>query len=72
MMKRYERLISIRKECGVNQGIMADIIKKSRVSYCHKEIGKKPFTVEECFLITGALSNYAKRPLTVDEVFKRY
>lgn len=39
-MKRYERLISIRKEYGINQGMMADIINKSRVSYCHKEIGK--------------------------------
>lgn len=51
---------------------MADIIKKSRVSYYHKEIGKKPFTIDECFLITDALSNYAKKPLTVDEIFKRY
>lgn len=71
-MKRYGRLISIRKVYGINQGMMADIINKSRVSYCHKEIGKKPFTIDECFLITDALSNYAKKPLTVDEVFKRY
>lgn len=71
-MKRYERLISIRKVYGISQGVMADIINKSRVSYCHKETGRKPFTLEECFLITDALSNYAKKPLTVDEVFKRY
>ena len=71
-MKRYERLISIRKKYGINQDVMADIIKKSRVTYCQKETGKKPFTVDECFLITDVLSNYAKKSLTVDEVFKRY
>ena len=71
-MKRYERLISIRKKYGINQDVMAYIIKKSRVTYCHKETGKKPFTVDECFLITDVLSNYAKKSLTVDEVFKRY
>ncbi len=71
-MKRHERLISLRKECGINQGVMADIINKSRVTYCHKETGRKQFTIDECFLITNALSNYMKKSLTVDEVFKRY
>ena len=71
-MKRYERLISIRKECGITQIQMAKLLNKSKVTYCHKETGRKRFTIDECFEITNILSNTLKRNLTVDEVFKRF
>ena len=70
-MKRHERLISLRKECGITQIQMAKALKKSKVTYCHKETGKKRFTIDECFEITNILSTALNRKLTVDEVFRR-
>ena len=70
-MKRFERLIRLRKECGFNQAEMATAIKKSKVTYCHKETGRKKFTIDECFLITRMLSDNLKEELTIDEVFWR-
>lgn len=70
MMKRYEKLINLRKECGFNQDEMARIIETSKVTYLFKETGKSRFTIDECFQIVNALSNNLKKDLTVDEVFK--
>ena len=70
MMKRYEKLINLRKECGFTQDKMASIIETSKVTYLFKEIGKRRFTIDECFRIVDALSDNLKKDLTVDEVFK--
>lgn len=69
-MKRYEKLIDLRNECGFTQDKMAEIIKTSKVTYHFKETGKSRFTIDECFLIVDALSENLKKDLTVDEVFK--
>ena len=69
-MKRYEKLISLRKECGFNQDEMARIIETSKVTYLFKETGKSRFTIDECFRIVDALADNLKKDLTVDEVFK--
>ena len=69
-MKRYEKLIDLRNECGFTQDKMAEIIKTSKVTYHFKEIGKSRFTIDECFQIVDALSENLKKDLTVDEVFK--
>lgn len=69
-MKRYEKLIDIRNECGFTQDKMAEIIETSKVTYHFKETGKSRFTIDECFLIVDALSENLKKDLTVDEVFK--
>ena len=70
MMKRYEKLIDLRNECGFTQDKMAEIIETSKVTYHFKETGKRRFTIDECFQIVNALSNNLKKDLTVDEVFK--
>lgn len=70
MMKRYEKLIDLRNECGFTQDKMAEIIETSKVTYHFKETGKSRFTIDECFQIVNALSNNLKKDLTVDEVFK--
>lgn len=69
-MKRYEKLIDLRNECGFTQDKMAEIIETSKVTYHFKETGKSRFTIDECFLIVDALSENLKKDLTVDEVFK--
>lgn len=69
-MKRYEKLIDLRNECGFTQNKMAEIIETSKVTYHFKETGKSRFTIDECFLIVDALSENLKKDLTVDEVFK--
>lgn len=69
-MKRYEKLIDLRNECGFTQDKMAEIIETSKVTYHFKETGKSRFTIDECFLIVDALSDNLKKDLTVDEVFK--
>lgn len=69
-MKRYEKLIDLRTECGFTQDKMAEIIETSKVTYHFKETGKSRFTIDECFLIVDALSENLKKDLTVDEVFK--
>ena len=69
-MKRCEKLIDLRNECGFTQDKMAEIIKTSKVTYHFKETGKSRFTIDECFLIADALSENLKKDLTVDEVFK--
>lgn len=69
-MKRYEKLIDLRNECGFTQDKMAEIIETSKVTYHFKETGKSRFTIDECFLIVNALSENLKKDLTVDEVFK--
>lgn len=69
-MKRYEKLIDLRNECGFTQDKMAEIIETSKVTYHFKETGKSRFTIDECFLIVDALSDNLKKVLTVDEVFK--
>lgn len=69
-MKRYEKLIDLRNECGFTQEKMAEIIETSKVTYHFKETGKSRFTIDECFRIIDALSDNLKKDLTVDEVFK--
>lgn len=69
-MKRYEKLIDLRNECGFTQNKMAEIIETSKVTYHFKETGKSRFTIDECFRIIDALSDNLKKDLTVDEVFK--
>lgn len=69
-MKRYGRLIGLRNECGITQAEMAKALNRSKVTYCHKETGKKRFTIDECFEITAILSAALNRTLTVDEVFR--
>lgn len=69
-MKRYEKLIDLRNECGFTQDKMAEIIETSKVTYHFKETGKSRFTIDECFRIIDALSDNLKKDLTVDEVFK--
>lgn len=69
-MKRYEKLIDLRNECGFTQDKMAEIIETSKVTYHFKETGKSRFTIDECFRIIDALSDNLKTDLTVDEVFK--
>jgi DNA-binding XRE family transcriptional regulator len=69
-VKRYEKLIDLRNECGFTQDKMAEIIETSKVTYHFKETGKSRFTIDECFLIVNALSENLKKDLTVDEVFK--
>ena len=69
-MKRCEKLIDLRNECGFTQDKMAEIIKTSKVTYHFKETGKSRFTIDECFLIVDAFSENLKKDLTVDEVFK--
>lgn len=46
MMKRYEKLINLRKECGFTQDKMASIIETSKVTYLFKETGKSRFTID--------------------------
>lgn len=70
MVKRYEKLIDLRNECGFTQDKMAEIIETSKVTYHFKETGKSRFTIDECFRIIDALSDKLKKDLTVDEVFK--
>lgn len=70
MVKRYEKLIDLRNECGFTQDKMAEIIETSKVTYHFKETGKSRFTIDECFRIIDALSDNLKKDLTVDEVFK--
>lgn len=69
-MKRYEKLIDLRNECGFTQDKTAEIIETSKVTYHFKETGKSRFTIDECFRIIDALSDNLKKDLTVDEVFK--
>lgn len=69
-MKRYEKLIDLRNECGFTQDKMAEIIETSKVTYHLKETGKSRFTIDECFQIVDALSDNLKKDLTVNEVFK--
>lgn len=69
-MKRYEKLIDLRNECGFTQDKMAEIIETSKVTYHFKETGKSRFTIDECFRIVDALADNLKKDLTVDEVFK--
>lgn len=69
-MKRYEKLIDLRNECGFTQDKMAEIIETSKVTYHLKETGKSRFTIDECFQIVDAFSDNLKKDLTVDEVFK--
>jgi DNA-binding helix-turn-helix protein len=69
-VKRYEKLIDLRNECGFTQDKMAEIIETSKVTYHFKETGKSRFTIDECFRIIDALSDNLKKDLTVDEVFK--
>lgn len=70
MVKRYEKLIDLRNECGFTQDKMAEIIETSKATYHFKETGKSRFTIDECFRIIDALSDNLKKDLTVDEVFK--
>lgn len=69
-MKRYEKLMDLRNECGFTQDKMAEIIETSKVTYHFKETGKSRFTIDECFQIVDVLSDNLKKDLTVDEVFK--
>lgn len=61
MVKRYEKLIDLRNECGFTQDKMAEIIETSKVTYHFKETGKSRFTIDECFRIIDALSDNLKK-----------
>lgn len=57
------KLIALRKERGVTQREIAQMIKVSIKTYSKKELGKSEFTMNEMFEI----SNYFK--LTIEDIF---
>ena len=59
------KLVKLRKESGINQKEMSDIIGINETSYRMKELDKRQFNLDEMFII----ANYFK--LSISDIFTK-
>lgn len=71
--KKFLKLEYCRKNYGLTQAKMAELIGISECSYSHKETGRTPFSFNEIMAIYRVLNEKAKdaghNPLSLDEIF---